>query len=67
MRDCCILIAILGKYFLKKKAQEKNKTVTTYKKMLHNCPTKENFLTNTRYKINIVQSILSLFESLDLS
>ena len=67
MRDYFILIAILEKYFLKKKAQENDKTVTIYKKMLHNCPAKAKFLTKTRYKINIVQSILSLFESLDLS
>ena len=40
MRDYFILIAILEKYFLKKKAQENDKTVTIYKKMLHNCPAK---------------------------
>ena len=56
------------KIFFKNEGSEENdKTVTIYKKMQHDCPTKANFLTKTRYKITIVQSILSLFESLDLS
>ena len=58
----------IRKIFFKKEGSQKNdKTVTIYKKMLYNCPAKANFLTKTRYKINIVKSILSLFESLDLS
>ena len=34
MRDYFILIAILEKYFLKKKAQENDKIVTIYKKII---------------------------------
>ena len=44
MRDCCILIAILEKYFLKRKAQENDKTVTIYKKCYSTVLQKQTFL-----------------------